>query len=100
MPRADHRRRAVVEHTLTELKSRSGAPGLQQGASAAWLTLAVKAHNLGLTVGQLAGPDLERATAASLRPQGVRMPAVHKRPMPALRLPAAWRWANPVREPS
>ena len=36
-------------------------------ANAAWLALTVMAHNLGRAVGQLAGHDLERAIAATLR---------------------------------
>ncbi len=43
-------------------------------ANAAWLALAVMAHNLGRAVGQLAGPDLERATAATLRRKVFTMP--------------------------
>ena len=43
-------------------------------ANAAWLALSVMAHNLGRAVGQLAGPDLERATAATLRRKMFTMP--------------------------
>jgi len=66
---ADHRRHAVVEQSIAELKS-AGLKHLPSGrftANAAWLALAVMAHNLGRAVGQLAGPDLDTATAATLR---------------------------------
>ncbi len=48
---ADHRRHAIVEQTIA-----SG----HFMANAAWLALAVMAHNLGRAVGTLAGPDLQR----------------------------------------
>ena len=57
---ADHRRHAIVEQTIAELKS-AGLAHLPSGhfmANAAWLALTVMAHNLGRAVGQLAGPDL------------------------------------------
>ena len=59
---ADHRRHAIVEQTIAELKS-AGLAHLPSGhfmANAAWLALAVMAHNLGRAVGDLAGPDLQR----------------------------------------
>jgi CheY-like chemotaxis protein len=62
------------------------------------LALAVMAHNLGRAVGQLAGPDLERATAATLRRAVFTMPGrlVHTGRRRHLRLPANWPWADPV----
>ena len=66
---ADHRRHAIVEQTIAELKS-AGLAHLPSGrfmANAAWLALAVVAHNLAHAVGILAGPELARATAATLR---------------------------------
>jgi hypothetical protein len=50
---ADHRRHAIVEQTIAELKS-AGLAHLPSGhfmANAAWLALAVMAHNLGRAVG-------------------------------------------------
>lgn len=66
---ADHRRHAVVEQVIAELKSAALAhfPSGKFTANAAWLALAVMAHNLGRAVGILAGPDLARATAATLQ---------------------------------
>jgi len=43
-------------------------------ANAAWLTLTVIARNLARAVGQLAGPDLDTATAATLRRKVFTMP--------------------------
>jgi nucleotide-binding universal stress UspA family protein len=54
---ADHRRHAVVEQSIAELKS-AGLAHLPSGgfmANAAWLALAVTAHNLGRAVGALTG---------------------------------------------
>jgi hypothetical protein len=97
---ADHRRHAVVEQTIAELKS-AGLAHLPSGnfmANAAWLGLAVMAHNLGRAVGQLAGPQLERATAAMLRRTVFTMPGrlVHSGRRQHLRLPANWPGADPV----
>ena len=67
---ADHRRHAIVEQTIAELKS-AGLAHLPSGkfmANAAWLALAVMAHNLGRAIGHLAGPELDKATTATLRP--------------------------------
>ena len=97
---ADHRRHAVVEQTIAELKS-AGLKHLPSGkfmANAAWLALTVMAHNLGRAVGQLAGADLERTTAATLRRKVFTMPGrlVHSGRRRHLRLPASWPWADPI----
>ncbi len=97
---ADHRRHAVVEQTIAELKS-AGLAHLPSGnfmANAAWLALAVMAHNLGRAVGQLAGHDLERATAATLRRTVFTMPGrlVHSGRRQRLRLPTCWPWAEAI----
>jgi hypothetical protein len=86
--------------TDTELKS-AGLAHLPSGhfmANAAWLALAVMAHNLGRAVGQLAGADLERATAATLRRKVFTMPGrlVHSGRRRHLRLPARWPWADAI----
>lgn len=67
-------------------------------ANAAWLALAVMAHNLGRAVGQLAGADLERATAATVRRKVFTMPGrlVHSGRRQQLRLPARWPWAEAI----
>ena len=97
---ADHRRHATVEQSIAELKS-AGLAHLPSGkfmANAAWLALTVMAHNLGRAVGQIAGPDLERATASTLRRKVFTMPGrlVHTGRRRHLRLPASWPWADPV----
>jgi len=97
---ADHRRHAVVEQTIAELKS-AGLAHLPSGhfmANAAWLALTVMAHNLGRAVGQLAGTDLERATAATLRRKVFTTPGrlVHSGRRRHLRLPANWPWAEAI----
>ncbi len=94
---ADHRRHAVVEQSIAELKS-AGLAHLPSGhfmANAAWLALAVMSHNLGRAVGQLAGPDLDTATAATLRRKVFTMPGrlVHSGRKRRLRLPDSWPWA-------
>ena len=59
-------------------------------ANAAWLALAVMAHNLARAVGQLAGGRLHRATAATLRRAVFTVPGrlVHIGRRLRLRLPA------------
>jgi hypothetical protein len=93
---ADHRRHAIVEQSIAELKS-AGLAHLPSGrffANAAWLALAVMAHNLGRSVGILAGGRLARATAATLRRCLFTIPGriVRSARRDRLRLPAAWPW--------
>jgi len=97
---ADHRRHAVVEQSIAELKS-AGLAHLPSGnfmANAAWLALTVMAHNLGRAVAILAGPDLQRATAATLRRKVFTMPGrlVRSGRRRRLRLPGSWPWADAI----
>jgi hypothetical protein len=97
---ADHRRHAVVEQNIAELKS-AGLAHLPSGrfmANAAWLALAVMAHNLGRAIALLAGPALARATAATLRRTVFTMPGrlIHTGRRRHLRLPQSWPWAAPI----
>ena len=97
---ADHRRHAVIERRIAELKS-AGLAHLPSGkfmANAAWLALAVMAHNLGRAVGRLAGADLEKATTSTLRRRIFTVPGrlVHSGRRRHLRLPAAWPWAHAI----
>ena len=98
---ADHRRHAIVEQAIAELKSAGlkHLPSSRFPAKAAWLALTVMAHNLGRAVGQLAGADLARATAATLRRKVFTMPGrlIHTARRRHLRLPASWPWADPIR---
>jgi hypothetical protein len=94
---ADHRRHAVVEQVIAELKS-AGLAHLPSGrfmANAAWLALTAMAHNLGRGVGILAEADLHRATAATLRRTMFCVPGrlVRTARRLHLRLPANWPWA-------
>jgi hypothetical protein len=91
---ADHRRHAIVEQSIAELKS-AGLAHLPSGrfmANAAWLALTATAHNLGRGVGILAGHDLARATAASLQRKLFCVPGrlVHSARRLHLRLPERW----------
>jgi hypothetical protein len=95
---ADHRRHAVVEQSIAELKS-AGLGHLPSGrfmANAAWLALAVIAHNLSRAVGLFAGGTLHRATATTLRRAVFTMPGrlVRSGRRRRLRLPANWPWAD------
>ncbi len=97
---ADHRRHAVVEQRIAELKS-AGLAHLPSGkfmANAAWLALAVMAHNLGRAVGRLAGEDLEKATITTLQRRVFTVPGrlVHSARRRHLRLPADWPWARAI----
>jgi hypothetical protein len=98
--KADHRQHAIVEQTIAELKS-AGLKHLPSGkfmANAAWLALAVMAHNLGRAVGQLAGPELDRATAATLQRKVFTLPdrLVSTGRRRHLRLPKHWPWATAI----
>ena len=97
---ADHRRHAVVEQRIAELKS-AGLAHLPSGrfmANAAWLALAVMAHNLARAVGRLAGPDLDTSAVATLQHQVFTVPGrlVHSGRRRHLRLPASWPWAHSI----
>ncbi len=97
---AEHRRHAIVEQRIAELKS-AGLAHLPSGnfmANAVWLALTVMAHNLGRAVGRLGGPDLETATAATLRRKVFTVPGrlVHSARRRHLRLPESWPWAEAI----
>lgn len=93
---ADHRRHAVVEQSIAELKSAgwAHAPSGRFFANAAWASLAVMAHNLARAVGALSGPELARATVATLRRKlfGVPGRLVRSARRLRLRLPHGWPW--------
>ena len=97
---ADHRRHAVVEQTIAELKA-AGLAHLPSGnfmANAAWLALAVMAHNLARAVGALAGPDLATATTTTLARKVFTVPGrlVRSGRRRHLRLPTDWPWATAI----
>ena len=90
----------MVEQTIAELKSARLAhlPSGNFMANAAWLALSVMAHNLGRAVAILAGPELAKATAATLRRKVFTMPGrlVHSGRRRHLRLPARWPCAEAI----
>jgi hypothetical protein len=93
---ADHRRHAVVEQSIAELKSAALAhlPSGKFNANAAWLSLAVITHNLTRALGALAGHP--RLTVATIRRRLITIPgrlAIHARHR-TLRLPRRWPWAH------
>lgn len=96
---ADHRAHAVIELAIRDLKA-GGLAHCPSGvftANAAWLGLAVLAHNLGRWTLKAAGPDWQHATVDTLRRKLVAMPAriVHSaRKIVRLRAPAGWPWAH------
>jgi len=97
---ADHRRHAVIEQRIAELKS-AGLAHLPSGkfmANAAWLALSVMAHNLARAVGRHAGPDLDKATASTLQRRVFTVPGrlVRSGRRRHLRLPASWPWASSI----
>jgi len=97
---ADHRRHAVVEQPIAELKDAALAhlPSGKFMANAAWLALAVMAHSLAHAVGRLAGPDLDKATVGTLQRRTFTVPGrlVHSGRRRHLRLPASWPWASAI----
>lgn len=97
---ADHRRHAIVEQRIAELKS-AGLAHLPSGkfdANAVWLALTVMAHNLGRAIGRLAGPELNTATIATLRRKVFTVPGrlVSSARRLTLKLPESWPWATPI----
>lgn len=95
---ADHRRHAVVELAIRDLKA-GGLAHVPSGiftANAAWLALAVLAHNLGRWTLAAAGDRWSRATTETLRTKLVSMPArlVHSARRLRLRAPANWPWRD------
>jgi hypothetical protein len=93
---AAHRAHAVVELAIRDLKA-GGLAHLPSGiftANAAWLALAVLAHNLGRWTLAAAGGRWSKATTETLRTKLVSMPArlVHSARRLRLRAPTNWPW--------
>jgi hypothetical protein len=91
---ADHRRHAIVEQVISQLKQGPLAhlPSGSFQANNAWLTLAVITHNLLRALGCLASAFHARATTATLRDQIIAVPAriAGSARTLTLRLPARW----------
>jgi hypothetical protein len=95
---ADHRRHAVIELAIRDLKA-GGLAHVPSGiftANAAWLALAVLAHNLGRWTLAAAGENWSKATTETLRTKMVSMPArlVHSARRLRLRAPTNWPWRD------
>lgn len=95
---ADHRRHAVVEDAIRDLKYGVGLnhlPSGRFGANAAWLTLNVIAHNLARWVSRLGLGETVIATD-TLRRRHLRAPGRITRSgrKLTLHLPQRWPWAE------
>jgi Transposase DDE domain group 1 len=95
---ADHRRHAVIEQVIADLKAGPLAH-LSSGkfmANSAWLALAVIAFNLLRAAGALASHTHARATTATIRAQLINLPAriVKSARRIQLRLPTNWPWQH------
>jgi hypothetical protein len=95
---ADHRRHAVIEQVIADLKNSALAhlPSGHFAANSAWLVLAAMAFNLTRAAGALASAFHARATTATLRRQLISVAGRVTRSArrSTLRLPAAWPWAS------
>ncbi|MGO0577852.1 IS1380 family transposase [Ornithinimicrobium panacihumi] len=91
-----HRAHAVIENVNADLKNSALAhlPSGRFAANAAWLVLAVIAFNLTRAAATLTGPQLARATTATIRRTLVTVPARAASSARRLRLhlPTNWPW--------
>ena len=94
---ADHRRHAIIEQVIADLKNSALAhlPSGSFAANSAWLVLAAIAFNLTRATGTLASSFHAKATTATLRRQLINVAARVTRSArrSTLRLPLAWPWA-------
>lgn len=95
---ADHRRHAIIEQVIADLKNGPLAhlPSGRFTANAAWLALAAIAFNLTRAAGTLTSLLHARATPATIRAQLINIPArvVRSARRIRLRLPTHWPWAE------
>ncbi len=96
---ADHRRHAIIEQVIADLKNGPLAhlPSGNFAANSAWLVLAAIAFNLTRALGALASTFHAKATTATVRRQLINVAARVTRTArrSTLRLPTAWPWAPP-----
>jgi hypothetical protein len=96
----DHRRHAVCELAIRDLKAGAGLAHLPSGrfaANAAWLLAATLAHNLLRWTARLGlGSHGEQLVAKTLRRTLLALPGRLTRSgrRPTLHLPASWPWAH------
>jgi hypothetical protein len=95
---ADHRRHAIIEQVIADLKNGPLAhlPSGKFNANGAWLLLAAVAFNLTRAAGALASRFHARAATATIRRQLINVPArsVRSARRIHLRLPTNWPWAD------
>jgi hypothetical protein len=95
----DHRRHAIVEQVIADLKNSALAhlPSGHFAANSAWLVLAAMAFNLTRAAGALASTFHAKAATATVRRQLIAIAARITRSArrSTLRLPTAWPWAGP-----
>jgi hypothetical protein len=91
-----HRGHAVIEQVHADLKGSALAhlPSGKFAANAAWLVLAVIAFNLTRAAATLTGPELSKATTATVRRKLITVPAriASSARRITLHLPTAWPW--------
>ncbi|MGW3513814.1 IS1380 family transposase [Streptomyces sp. NPDC000994] len=94
----DHRRHAVVEQVIADVKNSAfaHAPSGHFQANATWLALAALAHNLTRAAGALASAFHARATTATIRDHLINVPARLARSARrlTLHLPERWPWSG------
>jgi Transposase DDE domain group 1 len=95
---ADHRRHAIIEQVIADLKNGPLAhlPSGSFAANSAWLVLAAIAFNLTRATGVLASAFHAKATTATIRTQLINVAARVTRSArrARLRLPTRWPWAT------
>jgi Transposase DDE domain group 1 len=95
---ADHRRHAIIEQVIADLKNGPLAhlPSASFTANSAWLVLAAMAFNLLRAAGSLASNMHAKATTATLRAQliGVAARVATSARRTTLHLPTGWPWAG------
>jgi hypothetical protein len=95
---ADHRRHAIIEQVIADLKNGALAhlPSGSFAANSAWLVLAAMAFNLTRATGALAGRFHAKAVTATIRTQLITVAARVTRSArrATLRLPTRWPWTT------
>jgi hypothetical protein len=91
-----HRGHAIIEQVNADLKNSALAhlPSGHFWANAAWLVLACIAFNLTRAAATLTGPNLAKATTATIRRKLISVPAriASSARRPTLHLPTGWPW--------
>jgi len=99
---ADHRKHAIIEQVIADLKSSALAhlPSGSFAANSAWLVLAAVAFNLTRAVGALASAFHAKAASGTVRAQLISVAARVARSArrSTLHLPTRWPWATAWRQ--